>query len=123
WQNRREQAVEQAESLTDHLAGMSLGPVEPKELGASLVPRAAAAMMRTFDHEHGGFGTAPKFPHPMELRVLARDWFRTREEQTLHVITHTLDKMAAGGIYDQLGGGFHRYSTDARWLVPHFEKM
>jgi hypothetical protein len=123
WQNRRTQAEEQAESLTDHLAGMAAGPAEPKDLQHSLVARSAAAMLRTFDHEHGGFGGAPKFPHPMDLRLLAQSWFRNREEETLHVITHTLDKMAAGGIYDQLGGGFHRYSTDAHWLVPHFEKM
>lgn len=123
WQNRRPQAEEQAESLTDHLAGMAAGPTEPKDLQRSLVARSAAAMLRTFDHEHGGFGGAPKFPHPMDLRLLSQNWFRNRDDETLHVITHTLDKMAAGGIYDQLGGGFHRYSTDAHWLVPHFEKM
>ena len=123
WLNRREQALEQAESLVDHLAGMASGPAEPKDLPPGLVARAAAAMLRTFDHEHGGFGGAPKFPHPMDLGLLARSWFRNRDEETLHVITYTLDKMAAGGIYDHLGGGFHRYSTDARWLVPHFEKM
>ncbi len=123
WQNRRQQAEEQAESLTDHLAGMAAGPAEPKDLQPTLVARAAAAMLRTFDHEHGGFGSAPKFPHPMDLRLLASAWFRNRDDETLHVIRHTLDKMAAGGIYDQLGGGFHRYSVDERWLVPHFEKM
>ncbi len=123
WQNRREQAVQQADALADHLTAVATGPAESKELQHSLVTHAASAMMRTFDHEHGGFGGAPKFPHPMDLRLLARAWFRSRDKETLHVITHTLDKMAAGGIYDQLGGGFHRYSTDVRWLVPHFEKM
>ena len=123
WQNRRGQAVEQAQSLTDHLAAIAAGPAATGELNRALVDRGASAVMRSFDHVHGGFGGAPKFPHPMDLRLLAHEWFRDRDPQTLHVITHTLDKMAAGGIYDHLGGGFHRYSTDERWLVPHFEKM
>ncbi|HEX4070754.1 MAG TPA: thioredoxin domain-containing protein, partial [Planctomycetaceae bacterium] len=71
----------------------------------------------------GGFGGAPKFPHPMDLRLLLRTAKRFGTAEALEVAQLTLDKMAAGGIYDHLGGGFHRYSTDARWLVPHFEKM
>jgi len=123
WQNRREQAVEQADSLTEHLATVAAGPEGRGELQLTLVHRATAAIMRSFDHAHGGFGTAPKFPHPMDLRLLCHAWYRNRDDETLRVVTHTLDKMAGGGIYDQLGGGFHRYSTDERWLVPHFEKM
>jgi len=123
WRERRTQALEQAESLTDHLVGMAAGPAEPKELAPGLVQRAIGATLRSFDHVNGGFGSAPKFPHPMDLRLLAQHWFRTRDAESLHVFRFTLDKMAAGGIYDQLGGGFHRYSTDAEWLVPHFEKM
>src|SRR5262249_44378137 len=65
----------------------------------------------------------PKFPHPMDLKVLLRHHARTGDAHALHVVRHTLDKMARGGIYDHLGGGFARYSTDERWLVPHFEKM
>jgi uncharacterized protein YyaL (SSP411 family) len=88
------------------------------------LPEAAArAIARGFDPVNGGFGTAPKFPHALELRFLLRRWVRSRDESLLHVVRHSLDKMAAGGIYDQVGGGFHRYSTDAHWLVPHFEKM
>ena len=79
--------------------------------------------MRGFDPLHGGFGHAPKFPHPMDLKVLLRYHVRSRDSQALHIVRHTLDKMARGGIYDHLGGGFARYSTDDRWLVPHFEKM
>ncbi len=79
--------------------------------------------MRGFDPLHGGFGQAPKFPHPMDLKVLLRHHARTGDSQALHIVRHTLDKMARGGIYDHLGGGFARYSTDDRWLVPHFEKM
>src|SRR5206468_1733413 len=72
---------------------------------------------------YGGFGSAPKFPHPMELRLLLRACKRFGDDDALHMAQLTLDRMAMGGIYDHLGGGFHRYSTDERWLVPHFEKM
>ncbi len=79
--------------------------------------------MRAADRAQGGFGGAPKFPHPMDLRLLLRTAKRFGTAEALEVAQLTLDKMAAGGIYDHLGGGFHRYSTDARWLAPHFEKM
>jgi uncharacterized protein len=87
--------------------------------------RAAAAeqIMTGFDPRHGGFGPAPKFPQPMVLEFLLRHHRRTGDENALRVVERTLDGMAAGGIWDHLGGGFHRYSVDARWLVPHFEKM
>jgi uncharacterized protein YyaL (SSP411 family) len=75
------------------------------------------------DSVHGGFGDAPKFPHALELRLLLRIWKRTGESELLDIVRRSLDHMARGGIFDQLAGGFHRYSTDARWLVPHFEKM
>jgi uncharacterized protein YyaL (SSP411 family) len=149
WKNRREQAMEQAAELTQHLqqAAAPAGSGEAGELTEKLLSDAATALERSFDHRHGGFGGAPKFPHPMDLRLLLRVWTRTcatgsasassespddtgrasgtraHHDAFLYVVTHTLDKMAAGGIYDQLGGGFHRYSVDERWLVPHFEKM
>src|SRR6202007_3263071 len=75
------------------------------------------------DGTYGGFGQAPKFPHSMELRLLLRAWKRFDDEDALHMTRVTLDHMAMGGMYDHLGGGLHRYSTDERWLVPHFEKM
>ncbi len=78
---------------------------------------------RAFDPVHGGFGQAPKFPQPMELRLLLRIRKRNGDADALSMVKLTLDHMAMGGMYDQLGGGFHRYSTDAHWLVPHFEKM
>ena len=84
---------------------------------------AAAALARSFDAEHGGFGHAPKFPHPVDLELLLRAWRREHDDKLLRMVTLTLDRMAGGGMYDQLGGGFHRYSVDERWLVPHFEKM
>jgi uncharacterized protein YyaL (SSP411 family) len=122
WQNRRAEAVEQAGRLAEHLRAMNKLP-EGGRLDQGILRSAAAALERTFDFRHGGFGGAPKFPHPMDLRVLLRIWKRERRDGILQMVTLTLDKMAAGGIYDQLGGGFHRYSVDERWLVPHFEKM
>jgi uncharacterized protein YyaL (SSP411 family) len=84
---------------------------------------AAARLAASFDPVHGGFGGAPKFPAPMSLEFLLRSWRRRGDQATLAMVTRTLDAMADGGIHDQLGGGFARYSTDAHWLVPHFEKM
>jgi uncharacterized protein YyaL (SSP411 family) len=123
WQNRRAQAIEQADSLTEHLKSVGRPVAESGPLNALHIEHAVTSLARSFDSTHGGFGGAPKFPHPMDLRLLARAWHRNRNESLLRVMTFTLDKMAAGGIYDQLGGGFHRYSVDERWLVPHFEKM
>ncbi len=77
----------------------------------------------SFDRTFGGFGQAPKFPSPHNFFFLLRYWKRTGEAQALHMVEHTLQNMRRGGIYDQIGFGFHRYSTDARWIVPHFEKM
>ena len=76
-----------------------------------------------FDAQYGGFGAAPKFPHPSALDLLLDAYLETRQERLLTVVTTTLERMGRGGVYDQLGGGFHRYSVDERWIVPHFEKM
>ncbi|MEM7198744.1 MAG: thioredoxin domain-containing protein [Planctomycetota bacterium] len=99
-------------------------PGEPKHEHAD---RAAAMSLQRYDPEHGGFGQlprfAPKFPHASELSLLLRHWARTDDAQSLEIVNSTLQHMLRGGIYDQLGGGFHRYSTDREWLVPHFEKM
>ena len=126
WQNRREQALEQAAQITRHLQTVS-APVTGGEEGGELGPRtvhdATAHLERSFDFTHGGFGTAPKFPHAMDLKVLLRAWRRDPKPSLLEMVRLNLDKMAAGGIYDHLGGGFARYSVDERWLVPHFEKM
>jgi uncharacterized protein YyaL (SSP411 family) len=92
-------------------------------MGEELLRNAVSALSRAFDSRYGGFGAAPKFPHAMELRVLLRAYRRFDSEDALHMARLTLDRMAMGGMYDHLGGGFHRYSTDERWLVPHFEKM
>jgi len=123
WKNRREQTVQHAAELINHLSRFAEGPAAAGELSLHLIGAAGDALERSFDHHHGGFGGAPKFPHSMDLQVLLRLWKRHRRPGFLEIVTATLDKMAAGGIYDHLGGGFHRYSVDERWLVPHFEKM
>jgi uncharacterized protein YyaL (SSP411 family) len=92
-------------------------------IDTSLLEAAYRAIAGRFDPREGGFGGAPKFPPSMTIDFLLRFHHRTGDGHALHMATHTLDKMAHGGIYDQVGGGFHRYSTDDRWLVPHFEKM
>ena len=123
WSERRDDIAESADEMTEHLRTFALMKSGPGPLEITLLDQAARTLLRSFDPVHGGFGRAPKFPHPMDLRVLLRHHERTRDDQALHVVRHTLLKMARGGIYDHLGGGFARYSTDERWLVPHFEKM
>ena len=109
--------------LTAELARIADQPSERGELSESLITNAASHFRQTYDRTYGGFGGAPKFPAPMSLRLLMRHWHRRQDNFALEMVTGTLDRMAAGGIYDHLGGGFARYSVDARWLVPHFEKM
>ncbi len=88
------------------------------------MPRLAYTSIRAmFDAQNGGLGSAPKFPQPMLLEFLLRHCYRTGDVTALLMVEHTLGRMAKGGIFDQIGGGFHRYSVDAKWLVPHFEKM
>jgi uncharacterized protein YyaL (SSP411 family) len=125
WKNRREGIDEAAKQLTEQLreAGKAAGAAGKVELTAEVITSAEGSMARSFDATHGGFGGAPKFPHPMDLRLLLRIARRNPKSTALAMATLTLDKMTGGGMYDQLGGGFHRYSVDARWLVPHFEKM
>ena len=123
WKNRRAQAIEQASELTSHITGLTELPASEAVLSQAMIDQAGGTLERSFDFRHGGFGGAPKFPHPMDLQLLLRLWRRHRCDGLLQMVTTTLDKMAAGGIYDHLGGGFHRYSVDERWLVPHFEKM
>ena len=91
--------------------------------GTGLLDEAVRVLTRQYDPVHGGFHGAPKFPQPVTLEVLLREHARTGEGEPLEMALHTLRRMAAGGIRDHLSGGFHRYSVDARWLVPHFEKM
>ena len=124
WTNRREGLLENADQLLDQLQGLGQTPPSGEIiLNHEILDHALRALSKSYEPVHGGFGAAPKFPHPMDLRFLLRQFARTGDNHILHMIRHTLDKMARGGIYDHLGGGFARYSTDDRWLVPHFEKM
>ncbi len=123
WNERRDEILTAAADLAGQLRSTGEIPGSGGDLDAKLLDDAARALARAFDPTHGGFGSAPKFPHPMDLRVLLRQHARTGDTHALHMVTHTLDRMARGGIYDHLGGGFARYSTDERWLAPHFEKM
>ena len=177
WINRRDVVNTQADELTEHVRHAAIPSLPPSPLSQETLRHAMASILNSADRVHGGFGSAPKFPHPMDLRLAMRCWKRfggvqqvaSQSDQApselssapnqplpedpkrswptlpgsarssaaahslpedsrkigevLDVVTHTLDKMARGGIYDHLGGGFSRYSTDERWLVPHFEKM
>ena len=115
---------QQGEALAAALARTAPrhGP-HPKPFSAAPLDDALEHLKASFDREHGGFSGAPKFPHPDVLEFLMRRHAATGDEEALHLATFTLRKMAEGGIYDHVGGGFARYSTDARWAIPHFEKM
>lgn len=124
YRQRREQVEDAADNLTEALKRDTLGiGGNSSELNADLLTTAYKGIGQSFDRMRGGFGSAPKFPQPMNLEFLLRAHVRSGDPDPLHWATFTLKKMARGGLYDQLGGGFHRYSVDAIWLVPHFEKM
>jgi uncharacterized protein YyaL (SSP411 family) len=123
WRDRRGDVTRAAGNITEMLREHGSAPSAAGDVNDDLLQSAAQVLRHTHDAVHGGFGSAPKFPHAIDLRLLLRCWQRFGLAELLDVVRLTLDKMARGGIYDHLGGGFHRYSTDARWLVPHFEKM
>ena len=123
YRTRRPEVEAQAGVLADHLRqqlAVVRGTADPQR---AQLDAAAMRVAASFDPVHGGFGGAPKFPAPMLLEFLLRAWRRSGNARLLGMVTRTLDAMADGGIHDQLGGGFARYSTDAEWLAPHFEKM
>ena len=120
---RRGDVAAQAAQLVEAIRRSAAAEPSGEPLTTALLPNAVTTLGRLHDGEHGGFGGAPKFPPSSGLEFLLRAWQRTGDERALEMATTTLDRMAAGGIYDQLGGGFHRYAVDAIWLVPHFEKM
>lgn len=124
WATRRGELVESADRMTEHITGLLGGQVGTAgKVSAGLIEQAIAQLGQSFDAQDGGFGGAPKFPSSPSIELLLRDYARTGNAKTLAMATTTLDKMAFGGIYDHIGGGFARYSTDEQWLVPHFEKM
>jgi len=123
YRTRKQEILQNAQEFRQQLARQAFQKSEDEALGTSLLDTAYRAMGSRFDPREGGFGSAPKFPPSMSIDFLLRYHHRTGDEHALHMAMLTLDKMAYGGMYDQVGGGFHRYSTDDHWLVPHFEKM
>jgi uncharacterized protein YyaL (SSP411 family) len=123
WTQRRDDIDEQADALTEAIGRSSdLAPGDGV-LDRAMLGAAYAQLRQNYDPVWGGFGTAPKFPQTMTLDLLLRAHVHNGSAETLEMVTNSLDAMASGGIYDHLGGGFARYSTDEQWLVPHFEKM
>ena len=122
YRERRDQVIAQAgvirQVISDHLDEAAPGQASP-----AMLEEAVSHMSRVFDSVNGGFGTQPKFPHPGAVTLLLHRWHDQPSDQLRTMVDRTLQGMARGGIHDQLAGGFHRYSVDARWIVPHFEKM
>ncbi len=124
WQNRRHEITAAGQQLVKAIEQqMSQAGISATDLKPETLDRAFRAIRQSFDHVNGGWGSAPKFPQPMTLEFLLRYHLVTGDSQALQMVTQTLEAMARGGMYDQLGGGFHRYSVDATWTTPHFEKM
>lgn len=126
WANQREEVERQSQNLAQSVREFLDAKSAPAPIGAASIERAIDALLRSFDHNHGGFGGAPKFPQPASLELLleARGVVDPAAADMIdRVVRTTLDKMAIGGMHDQVGGGFHRYAVDATWTVPHFEKM
>ena len=123
WAGERDRLLTDADEVTSLLqrsVDEGGGTEAPDD---AVLNEAHGQLSRQFDPTHGGFGSAPKFPAPHNLLFLLRHWHRTGEDRALEMVTKTLDEMRLGGVYDQVGDGFHRYSTDQRWVLPHFEKM
>ena len=123
YRDNKESALENARKIKEHLGKLTMQAEEGHELRASALDTALESIGQGFDLVHGGFGRAPKFPHTSAIELALSRYYETREDWLSVMINKTLEKMALGGVYDQLGGGFHRYSVDERWIVPHFEKM
>ena len=123
WTNERGRIEESSESVLQELFRQATVEPAAGDLDPSVLDSGFAVWRRSFDARLGGFGHAPKFPRPAIFKFLLRYWARTRNEEALEMVDHTLRAMSRGGMNDQLGGGFHRYSVDEYWFVPHFEKM
>lgn len=122
WEDRQHEIEINADQITEQLSEL-YKKEKPSEIDKNIFTKAFEYFENRYDFEHGGFGSAPKFPSPHNLMFLLRYWKTTGNAEALNMVTKTLSDMRNGGIYDHLGFGFHRYSTDARWLLPHFEKM
>jgi uncharacterized protein YyaL (SSP411 family) len=122
WENQRDNALSTAQNLTDHIKKMSAHD-RGDGLNLETYEKAFIQLSGLFDSKRGGFSSAPKFPSAHNLLFLLRYWKKTKSASALLMVEKTLLAMRLGGIFDQIGFGFHRYSTDEKWLVPHFEKM
>jgi len=124
WQEHQGEITGQRDKIVEALA-RSQGTEQPTDAGFTAEPieQALDGLKQSFDARNGGFGAAPKFPHPIELELCLRRHAASGDREALNMVSHTLDRMALGGLFDQLGGGFARYSVDAGWVIPHFEKM
>jgi uncharacterized protein len=120
---RREEVDENAEQIRELLRRSTRELPKAEELSPEVMFEATEQLARSFDARNGGFGNAPKFPQPSAIEFLLRQGERASDQRAVLMAQRTLDRMASGGLYDQIGGGFHRYAVDAVWLVPHFEKM
>ncbi len=122
WENQRDKLFQASEKVTFAIQN-ALNEAPGEKLDKETLREAYAQLSKRFDSQSGGFGMAPKFPTPHNFYFLLRYWKRTGDEKTLKMVEKTLQEMRKGGIYDHIGFGFHRYSTDSRWFLPHFEKM
>ena len=122
WRNQQDDLLKTAAEIIQHLQARSQ-PSASGRLADRIDYKAVELLENSFDHKHGGFGSAPKFPSPHQYLFLLRHWYKTGNQACLDMVTQSLKAMRLGGLFDQLGFGFHRYSTDTQWLLPHFEKM
>jgi uncharacterized protein len=123
WTEQRDAVEKQGTAVAEAIANASARDLPSAPLTDAVLDRAAASLVAEYDPAHGGFGGAPKFPPHLALLFLLRHHQRTGAAEALEIVRHTCERMARGGMYDQLAGGFARYSVDATWTVPHFEKM
>ncbi len=123
WESRRGDVVASADELHAKLKEFSIQPSAQALLHPRFLHAAAKTFKQEYDFVYGGFGSAPKFPRPSQPIFLLGEAMASEDQEGVKMVLHTCDRMAAGGIFDQVGGGFHRYSVDAQWLTPHFEKM
>ena len=126
WVTREAEVIESANQISETIeiaTSRGFTSLTAKPVNRTLITTALDYLRTSYSHAYGGFGKAPKFPSPANLELLLSEYERSPDPSLLKMVTHTLDMMAYGGMYDQIGGGFHRYSVDAKWLVPHFEKM
>src|SRR5256885_3562956 len=123
YKSKRDEVTESAQQVMSAISQAEAFTGRSSDFSPDVIGKIIDSAAKMFDVQHGGFGTSPKFPHPSALDLLVDRFARTSEPYLGTIINTTLEKMAKGGVYDQLAGGFHRYSVDERWVVPHFEKM